>query len=56
MTLIVSPLLQLIKEDDDMHRRSVYETIKRNAERILHLINQMMDLRKIDKGMLTMHM
>jgi signal transduction histidine kinase/DNA-binding response OmpR family regulator len=56
MTLIISPLLQLIKEDNDAHRRGVYETIRRNAERILHLINQMMDLRKIDKGMLNMHM
>jgi Signal transduction histidine kinase len=56
MTLIVSPLLSLIKQDDDPHRRSVYETIRRNAERILGLINQMMDLRKIDKGQMQMHM
>jgi signal transduction histidine kinase len=40
MTLIITPLLQLMKEDDDPHRRSVYETIKRNAERILHLITK----------------
>ena len=56
MTLIVTPLLSLIKEDDDAHRRSVYETMRRNAERILGLINQMMDLRKIDKGQMQMHM
>lgn len=56
MTLIVTPLLSLIKQDDDIHRRSVYETIRRNAERILGLINQMMDLRKIDKGQMQMHM
>ncbi len=56
MTLIVAPLLSLIKQDDDPHRRSVYETIRRNAERILGLINQMMDLRKIDKGQMQMHM
>ncbi len=56
MTLIVSPLLSLIKQDDDPHRRSVYETIRRNAERILGLINQMMDLRKIDKGQMQMRM
>ncbi len=56
MTLIVTPLLSLIRQDDDPQRRSVYETIKRNAERILNLINQMMDLRKIDKGMMQMHM
>ena len=56
MTLIVAPLLSLIKQDNDPHRRSVYETIRRNAERILGLINQMMDLRKIDKGQMQMHM
>ncbi len=56
MTLIVTPLLSLIKQDTDPHRRSVYETIRRNAERILGLINQMMDLRKIDKGQMQMHM
>jgi signal transduction histidine kinase/DNA-binding response OmpR family regulator len=56
MTLIVSPLLTLMKQDDDPHRRSIYETIRRNAERILGLINQMMDLRKIDKGQMQMRM
>ena len=56
MTLILTPLQTLMKQDDDPHRRSVYETIRRNAERILSLINQLMDLRKIDKGMMQMHM
>lgn len=56
MTLIVAPLQSLIKQDNDPHRRGVYDTIRRNAERILGLINQMMDLRKIDKGQMQMHM
>ena len=56
MTLIIAPLLSLIKNDDDPSRRSIYETIRRNAERILSLINQMMDLRKIDKGLMQMRM
>ena len=56
MTLIITPLLSLMKDDTDPHRRDIYKTIKRNAERILHLINQMMDLRKIDKGMMQMRM
>ncbi len=56
MTLILTPLLTLMKQDDDPHRRNVYVIIKRNAERILSLINQLMDLRKIDKGMMQMRM
>jgi signal transduction histidine kinase/DNA-binding response OmpR family regulator/ligand-binding sensor domain-containing protein len=56
MTLIVAPLLSLIKDDKDPQRQGVYKTIKRNAERILNLINQMMDLRKIDKGQMAMRM
>ena len=56
MTLIITPLLSLMKQDSDPQRRNVYLTIKRNAERILNLINQMMDLRKIDKGMMQMRM
>ena len=55
MTLIISPLLSLIAQEDDPRRLGIYETIKRNAERILSLINQLMDLRKIDKGMMQMH-
>ena len=56
MTLIITPLLSLIKTDNDPSRKNVYETIRRNAERILSLINQMMDLRKIDKGQMQMRM
>ena len=56
MTLILTPLLSLIKKEDDPDRKSVYETIRRNAERIMSLINQMMDLRKIDKGQMQMRM
>ncbi len=56
MTLIIAPLLTLMKDDHDAIRQGAYTTIKRNAERILHLINQMMDLRKIDKGQMAMHM
>lgn len=56
LTLIITPLLSLIKEDKEPHRHGIYEIIRKNSERILHLINQMMDLRKIDKGQMMMRM
>lgn len=56
LTLIITPLLSLIKEDKEPHRQGIYEIIRKNSERILHLINQMMDLRKIDKGQMVMRM
>ena len=56
MSLIISPLLQLIRDDHDSQRQSIYEIMKRNAERILHLVNQILDLRKIDEGQMRLHM
>lgn len=56
LTLIITPLLSLIKEDKEPHRQGIYEIIRKNSERILHLINQMMELRKIDKGQMVMRM
>ena len=49
MTLIISPLEKLIAEGN-LEKRPTYMMIYRNAQRILRLINQLMDIRKIDKG------
>lgn len=54
MTLIVSPLQKLINTDKDPSHQHSYELIQRNANRILSLINQLMDLRKIDKNQMQM--
>ncbi len=54
MTLILSPLNQLMGSDDDGKRQKSYRTIRRNAERILNLVNQLMDVRKIDKGQMRL--
>lgn len=51
MTLIISPLEKLMKNDsDETKRKRSYETMHRNASRILNLINQLMDVRKIENG------
>lgn len=55
MSLIISPLQQLMSSDSDSKRQKTYRTIKRNAERILRLVNQLMDIRKIDKGQMQLN-
>ncbi|GHT11491.1 hybrid sensor histidine kinase/response regulator [Bacteroidia bacterium] len=50
MTLIINPLEKLIAAQSDAATHSVYLIIYRNAQRILRLINQLMDIRKLDKG------
>lgn len=54
MSLIISPLQQLMAKDKDAECRKLYATIQRNAERILQLVNQLMDIRKIDKGQMSL--
>ncbi|MBQ7157779.1 MAG: response regulator [Bacteroidaceae bacterium] len=50
MTLIFSPLEKLMSMDKDEEHQKNYKLIKHNSNRILRLVNQMMDVRKIEKG------
>jgi len=52
MTLIISPLEKLIAESKDSEKLKTYSLMYRNAKRILQLINQLLDVRKIDKGLM----
>lgn len=54
MTLIINPLEKLLVETKGQQIQKTYLMIYRNAQRILRLINQLMDIRKLDKG--QMHM
>lgn len=54
MTLIINPLEKLISNATSDDNKKTYSMIYRNAQRILRLINQLMDVRKLDKG--QMHM
>ncbi len=55
MTLIISPLEKLIANCTDGGLRETYMMIFRNAQRILRLVNQLMDMRKIEKGQMRLH-
>ncbi len=50
MTLILAPIDKLLRKDKDEECKRDYNLIKQNANRILRLINQMMDVRKIEQG------
>lgn len=50
MTLIINPLEKLLADKKDAELHKTYLMIYRNAQRILRLINQLMDIRKLDKG------
>ena len=54
MSLIISPLQKLMATDSDKERQRSYNIIYRNAERLLRLVNQLMDIRKIDKGQMQL--
>lgn len=55
MTLIINPIESLMAETADPRLKSVYTMIYRNAKRILRLVNQLMDMRKLEKGQMSMH-
>ncbi len=54
MTLIINPIEKLLSQTKEGAERKTYMMIYRNSQRILRLINQLMDVRKLDKG--QMHM
>lgn len=50
MTLIMSPLQKLLITDQNPERQQAYQTMHRNANMLLQLINQLLDIRKIDNN------
>ena len=50
LTLIVAPLQDLLDKVTDKWVRSQLEYMKRNTDRLLHLVNQLMDYRRAEKG------
>lgn len=50
MSLIISPLEKLIAANKNEEIQKSYLIMHRNANRILRLVNQLMDVRKLDKG------
>lgn len=54
LTLVLSPLQQLMRTEKDEKLIHSYNIMHRNAVRILRLINQLLDLRKIEKNQMKL--
>ncbi|MDE6021977.1 MAG: response regulator [Muribaculaceae bacterium] len=50
MTLIMSPLESLMKKGLEPEVDSKLRVMHRNAQRVMNLMNQLLDIRKLDKG------
>lgn len=55
LTLIMGPLNKLKERISDEESKQDIETIDRNAQRLLLLVNQILDERKIDKNQMHLH-
>ena len=55
LTLLMSPLKQMREAETDPHRKDLYNLMYRNSLRILRLVNQIMDMRKVDEGKMQLH-
>ena len=55
LSLILGPIEKLLKEETRLAQRRDYQVIQRNTNRLLHLINELMDFRKSETGVLRLH-
>ena len=55
LTLLMSPLKQMREAEQDPHKKGLYNLMYRNSLRILRLVNQLMDMRKVDEGKMQLH-
>jgi signal transduction histidine kinase/ligand-binding sensor domain-containing protein/DNA-binding response OmpR family regulator len=57
LSLIVAPISSLINSEEKLsqnERHNVYQTIKRNCDSLLRLVNQLLDYRKLELGKLKL--
>lgn len=55
LTLVMNPLKTMREGESDPKQKDLYNLMYRNCLRILRLVNQLMDMRKIDNGQMQLH-
>ena len=55
LTLIKSPLDKMLKESHDQQTTRALRNMERNTNRLLALVNQILSIRKIEKGQMRLH-
>jgi signal transduction histidine kinase/ligand-binding sensor domain-containing protein/DNA-binding response OmpR family regulator len=56
LSLIISPLRDMVKDEKDKQTRDKFNLIYRNASRLLNMVNQLLDFRKIDVQGISLNM
>jgi ligand-binding sensor domain-containing protein/signal transduction histidine kinase/DNA-binding response OmpR family regulator len=54
LTLIIGPLEKIIQEETNLKKKKQFNVMHRNANRLLRLINQLMDLGKTERGQMRL--
>lgn len=55
LTLVMNPLKKMREAEQDMKQKELYNLMYRNCLRILRLVNQLLDMRKVDNGQMQLH-
>lgn len=55
LTLVMNPLKKMREAEKDPKQKDLYNLMYRNSLRILRLVNQLLDMRKIDSGQMQLH-
>ncbi|MBO7191929.1 MAG: response regulator [Bacteroidales bacterium] len=55
LTLVMNPLKKMRESEQDMKQKDMYNLMYRNCLRILRMVNQLMDMRKVDNGQMKLH-
>lgn len=55
ISLILTPAQQLLDQEDNVNKKADLSLIKKNADRLLKLVNQLLDFRKLEKSELDLN-